>query len=703
MFYWLTESKSDPGKDPLAVYYSGGPGCSSIGETFEEMGPFYVNRDGKSLYENVYAWNARANVLYMDSPISVGFSYDSANQSFNFATDEQTAQQNYNGMIDFFKRVGPEYAKRDFYLTGSSYSGVYQPMLAQLIVDGISRGTFPNVNFRGFAIGNGYLDARELNNALVMWSAYHGKVSIRDWERMKEVCYQPGVGRQYDMDSYDFTKFLHTDDYLDYRSDGSECGNMTMKIYEIPDDEGLNNYMYYQECWGYRDGIEMEQTSPLLRSGLTGPNGGDYKASHESMMQFFDQMIAQTRTQLKVLLYNGDVDTVCNYLGDARFAKRIAEKYGMQESERTRWKWRGQTAGWQQRYTGKQMIIDVLTVKGAGHFVPNDRGGASVQIISAFLNQDQPDYNLMEKSELPEGFAFPTSRYYPDRLRIRNQLARECLCEFICTFFFLLLGVGCVLQVKTSKGELGGFLSINLGWGLAVAFSCGMGIWLSGGHINPSVSLTQWFLGRLTLKQALWFSVAQTIGAFAGTACAYLNYIEALNDFDGGQRVAEGDTGSLCFLVTCPASYTSYMTGIFDQIIGTGVLTATMAAMLDKRNGVNKWLHPIFGGLSVMLIGMTFAKNDSYPINPARDLGARAFAAIIYGQAAFTAYNHWWWVPIVGPLIGGFVGGFVYLIFIDIHSSSNREERDRKIAPTDARPKIDGFTLTPLPVHKPFQ
>ncbi|CAJ0938971.1 unnamed protein product, partial [Mesorhabditis belari] len=286
----------------------------------------------------------------------------------------------------------------------------------------------------------------------------------------------------------------------------------------------------------------------------------------------------------------------------------------------------------------------------------------------------------MEKHEIVDGFAFGSSRFYPDLLRIRCGFLRECLCEFICTFFFLLIGVGCVIQVKTSNGELGGFLSINLGWGLSVAFSCGIGIWLSGGHINPSVSLCQWFLGRLSLQKAIAFSVAQTLGAFVGTAFAYWDYREALNDFDGGKRVAEGSTGTLCMLVTCPASYTTHLGGIFDQTIATAILTATMAAMLDKRNGINKWLHPIFGGLTVIMIGLSFGKNASYPINPGRDFGARIFAWLIYGEAAFTSYDHWWWVPIVGPLIGGFVGGAVYLLFIDIHSWSNREELLLKIS-----------------------
>ncbi|KAK6053237.1 serine carboxypeptidase [Cooperia oncophora] len=102
MHYMLTESKHDPDNDPLLVWFNGGPGCSSYAGLFEELGPFYVNFDGQTLYENKYSWNAKANVLYLESPIGVGYSYDSVHDSFYQAEDSQTASQNYFALMDFF-------------------------------------------------------------------------------------------------------------------------------------------------------------------------------------------------------------------------------------------------------------------------------------------------------------------------------------------------------------------------------------------------------------------------------------------------------------------------------------------------------------------------------------------------------------------------------------------------------------------------
>ncbi|CAJ0955917.1 unnamed protein product, partial [Mesorhabditis belari] len=194
------------------------------------------------------------------------------------------------------------------------------------------------------------------------------------------------------------------------------------------------------------------------------------------------------------------------------------------------------------------------------------------------------------------------------------------------------------------------------------------------GQTNPSVTLVLWSLGRASIQQVLAYIPIQIFGAFVGTATAYLDYLETLNFYDGGRRQIDGPNGTLCFFVTCIAPYSTKLSALFDQIVGTAILCMTMAAMLDPKNGVPKFLHPLFGGLTVLTIGLAFAQNDAYPIHAARDLGARLFMFIIYGKGVWTKDDYYWWVPILGPLIGGFVGAWLYVLFIDFHAWSNREE-----------------------------
>jgi carboxypeptidase C (cathepsin A) len=94
-----------------------------------------------------------ANVLYLESPKGVGFSYcegvTSSAQCVN--TDESTAQDAYEFLVNFFNSF-PEYKTNKFYITGESYAGIYIPMLIDQIDKDVLGG---KLNLIGAAIGNG--------------------------------------------------------------------------------------------------------------------------------------------------------------------------------------------------------------------------------------------------------------------------------------------------------------------------------------------------------------------------------------------------------------------------------------------------------------------------------------------------------------------------------------------------------------------
>uniref|UniRef100_A0A914N1Q5 Uncharacterized protein n=1 Tax=Meloidogyne incognita TaxID=6306 RepID=A0A914N1Q5_MELIC len=74
--YIFAESQGNPKTDPLVLWLNGGPGCSSLGGLSNELGPYLLNKDGKTLRQNPYSWNKYASIIFLESPAWVGFSYN---------------------------------------------------------------------------------------------------------------------------------------------------------------------------------------------------------------------------------------------------------------------------------------------------------------------------------------------------------------------------------------------------------------------------------------------------------------------------------------------------------------------------------------------------------------------------------------------------------------------------------------------------
>jgi len=152
LHYWMVESETDPATAPTFLWLNGGPGCSSLDGFFYEMGPFTINSDN-TLSQRPVRWNQVANVIYIESPVGVGFSYSSTN---NYAcSDDRSAQENMEALNVFFNLKFPELKQNKLYITGESYAGIYVPTLAEAILNGVKDGTWQGAPLTGIAVGNG--------------------------------------------------------------------------------------------------------------------------------------------------------------------------------------------------------------------------------------------------------------------------------------------------------------------------------------------------------------------------------------------------------------------------------------------------------------------------------------------------------------------------------------------------------------------
>ncbi|CAK8684916.1 unnamed protein product [Clavelina lepadiformis] len=399
--YWFVESQSDPANDPVVLWLNGGPGCSSLDGLLSENGPLHVNDDGATLYNNPYSWNKIANVLYLESPAGVGYSYD---ETGNVKTDDdQVSLENYQALQDFFKKF-PEFLKNPFFITGESYGGIYVPTLSVRIVQGTS-----NINFQGLAVGNGLSSSQLNDDSLVLFAYYHGLFgSTLQSELITYCCNGTSLARE----TCQFSK-----------SEIGDCQDAVEEVMQYVYNSGLNTYALYLDCYGgddnaiaqrYRHDMNMlfRNLSPERRAKifnrkllsrqphvglrLTPPcinatavtswlNREDVRTAlhiekslkkwavcsevvsatygriYNDMTPQYNQLLKDNN--LSILIYNGDTDMACNFLGDEWFVDDLGLK-----STRSHVPWYvdGQVAGFVKVFDK----LTYTTIRGAGHMVP---------------------------------------------------------------------------------------------------------------------------------------------------------------------------------------------------------------------------------------------------------------------------------------------------------------------------------------------
>lgn len=152
MFYWLFPSRNNPDSDPLIIWLTGGPGCSSELAVFVENGPMRLEY-GKPVKKDI-SWNNKANLLFLDNPIGTGYSKGSI---FNMPKNEEKVREQFGIFIEKFYQLYPEFKGRDLYITGESYAGHYIPFIADYLSKD-NRFTDQGIKLAGIAIGNGWVD-----------------------------------------------------------------------------------------------------------------------------------------------------------------------------------------------------------------------------------------------------------------------------------------------------------------------------------------------------------------------------------------------------------------------------------------------------------------------------------------------------------------------------------------------------------------
>ncbi|XP_023336662.1 aquaporin-7 [Eurytemora carolleeae] len=267
--------------------------------------------------------------------------------------------------------------------------------------------------------------------------------------------------------------------------------------------------------------------------------------------------------------------------------------------------------------------------------------------------------------------------------RIRSPLLREFLAEFLGTFILVLFGTGSIAQSVLSLNNKGDFFAINWGWFIGILLGVLVSGGVSGGHLNPAVSVAVATLGKFPWWKVPHYLAAQYLGAFTASTVVFLVYWDALvwYEHDRGAYRTTPDTAGI--FATYPGRHLSWAGGVGDQFLGTAMLLICLCAITDRKNmNVSKQLVPLYVGFTVLGIGICFGFNCGYAVNPARDLAPRLFTALAgWGPEVFSYYSHWWIVPVVASHLGAIAGAWIYYLCVEMNWPRDLEPESEKENP----------------------
>ena len=227
---------------------------------------------------------------------------------------------------------------------------------------------------------------------------------------------------------------------------------------------------------------------------------------------------------------------------------------------------------------------------------------------------------------------------------------RAVTAEFMGTMFFVFVGTGAVVATLAfENASIGAITGASL---IAIALAHGIGIltaaaWtgnISGGHINPAVTLAMMFARKITAPLGIAYMVAQFAGAAAGSGLLKLATADSL----------EGGLG------THHLSIVSKGEGLLLEIILTAFLVTVIFHTAVSKKG-RASTAPIAIGLAVAVIHFVGVPFTGASVNP-----ARSFGPFLVGNTWNSNGNDDWWIYFIAPFIGALIAAAIWLIFKDM-------------------------------------
>ncbi|WP_185851725.1 MIP/aquaporin family protein [Blattabacterium cuenoti] len=241
--------------------------------------------------------------------------------------------------------------------------------------------------------------------------------------------------------------------------------------------------------------------------------------------------------------------------------------------------------------------------------------------------------------------------------------------EIIGTMILVFLGNGVVANVFLSKtkghghGD-GGWLTISVGWSLAVFMGILVSYPYSGAHLNPSVTIGLAIIGKFDWILVPYYIISQFIGAMLGSLLVCILYKDHFLETKNEQY-------KLSVFTTIP-SIKNFFSNFLSEVLATFIFIFVSFFLTEKfivfhetkYSIVELGLGAFSSSLIVLGIGLSLGGTTGYAMNPARDLGPRIIHSIIPIPGKGKSNWNYAFIPVLGPIVGSIIASALYLFFL---------------------------------------
>lgn len=408
LFFWFFEARHKPESAPLTLWLNGGPGCSSMTGLLFELGPCKVADEGTKVTVNPHSWNEHSNIIFLDQPVNVGYSYSDDGSRVDNSID--SAEDVYAFLQLFLKRHA-QYASAPFHVAAESYGGTYAPHIASAIYHhnavkhaSSAHDDKTHINLASVILANGdtdpYVQVPMLPEYLC--SGPYPVLNGSDCDNMRkkaEVC-QRLIGFCYTYDTP-----------LTCAPAQSYCFK---ELYDFPplQELGLNPYDVRKKCEPEKNGdlcyaeitwIDIWMNKPDIKRALGVPPrlqfescnmlvNGDFNRRGDGMRNSAAPLPELVDGGVRLLVYAGNADMGCNYMGNEAWVTRLPNQFHEEFEASPSEPWAvltsGRVAG-EVRTAGSNGFtagnVTFVQIYEAGHMAPYDQPEAAYDLFTRWI------------------------------------------------------------------------------------------------------------------------------------------------------------------------------------------------------------------------------------------------------------------------------------------------------------------------------